>query len=261
MRNYIFALILILLSYFQVISFFKLTILSTFTPAIYFYKNLSFEVKDFYIFYTNIEGIRKENINLKSKVLELELASSVSRVGDINLEELNRTKNLFTSDNYFENNVVRYSQVLFYNPSFSKLLVTNNDKDSKIKNGNLVLYGRNLIGVVSNISSNIIEVRLLSAKDFDLNTIIVTKSGNKVKTVTSGDKFDGLAINNLLSTEQVGDGDIVITSSTNENIPSDLIIGKLDRIEGISSQTFRKAFIKKFYDLNYINYVGILVND
>ncbi len=261
MRKYIFALILVLLSYFQVISFFKLTFLSTFTPVIYFYKILSFEAKDLYIFYTNIEGIRKENINLKNKVLELELTSSITRVGDLNSDELNRTKNLFTSDNFFDKRAVIYSQVLFYNPSFSKLLVTNNDTSSKIKNGNLVLYGRNLIGVVSNISSNIIEVKLLSATDFDLNTIIVTKSGDKVKTVTSGDKFDGLAINNLLSTEQAADGDIVITSSTNENIPSDLIIGKLDRIEGISSQTFRKALIKKFYDLNSINYVGILVND
>jgi rod shape-determining protein MreC len=240
---------------------FKALLLNTLTPTIFFYKSTSFEIKDIFIFYTNVEGIRRENFNLKNKIRDLELASSVSRVEDLNLEGLNRTKNLFTSDSLFENINISYSQVLFYNPASSNLLITNNDTNSKIKIGNLVLYGRSLIGVVSNVSGKVVEVKLISSKDFDLNTIIVTKNNSKVKTVTSGDKFDGIVISNLLSTEEVSDGDMVITSSTNEGILSDLIIGRLDRIEGISSQTFRKAYIKKFYDLNYIEYVGVMLND
>ncbi len=261
MRSYILAIVLIVLSYFHFTSAVKAVLLNTLTSSIFFYKSTSFEIKDIYIFYTNVEGIRRENFYLKNNIRDLELASSTARVEGLNLEGLNRAKNLFTSDPLFENITINYSKVLFYNPALSKLLITNNDTSSKIKAGNIVLYGRNLVGVVSSISGSLIEVRLISDRDFDLNTIIVTKDSNKVKTVTSGDKFDGLAINNLLSTEQVSDGDLVITSSTNEGILSDLIIGKLDRIEGISSQTFRKAYIKKFYDLNYIEYVGVMLND
>jgi len=261
MRSYILALTLIVLSYLHFTSAVKAVLISTLTSSIFFYKNISFEVKDIYIFYTNVEGIRRENFNLKNNIRDSQLASSVVRIENLNLDGLNRAKNLFTSDSLFENITINYSKVLFYNPAFSKLLITNNDINSKIKAGNLVLYGRNLVGVVSSISGNLVEVKLISARDFDLNTIIVTKNSNKVKTVTSGDKFDGLAINNLLSTEQVSDGDLVITSSTNEGIISDLVIGKLERIEGISSQTFRKAYIKKFYDLNYIEYVGVMQSD
>jgi hypothetical protein len=55
MKNYIIAFTFIILSYFQVMSAVKFILFNSLTPTIYFYKSAAFEIKDFFIFYSNCE--------------------------------------------------------------------------------------------------------------------------------------------------------------------------------------------------------------
>jgi cell shape-determining protein MreC len=258
MRKYILIVAFLLLSYFKLDINLRYGLLSLLTNPIFFLKNLSYDLKDINTFYLNVEKIRNENLNLKIMLADQNLEIEISKLKKLNQNELERTNNLFTNDDFFTNKVIKVEEIVFYDPNNSSILITNNDKKNEMKVGNLILLGRNLIGIVCGVGENLAEVKLLSNRDLSLNTFVVNSQLIKIKTVTSGDKFDSLIINNLLATETVEEGDTVITSGTNEGIPADLIIGRLDRIDVISSQTFRRSTIKKLYDLNTLKYVGVL---
>lgn len=261
MKKYLFIVILLLLNYLNLFSTIRYNFLYLSSNQVLYLRNLSLEIKDFYTFYLNIEKIRKENIDLKNRLIESEeilLKQNLKKYNDIELE---RTKLLFTNDEFFANKQISMGEITYYNSNNSTILISNNDTNFKMNSGDLVMYGRSVVGVIINVNNNSAEVKLISARDLNLNTFVVNKNLVKIKTVLSGEKFDALSINNILATELIEEGDLVLSATTNQGIPADLIIGKLDRIENISSQTFRKASVRKLYDLNVIKYVGILKND
>jgi cell shape-determining protein MreC len=159
-----------------------------------------------------------------------------------------------------KNKQILIKKIIYYDPFASKLILDNSE-NSKIKMNSLVLINSNLVGLTNESSGGVIEVKLLSSTDLNVNTQIINQKQFKIKTVLSSESGDSLVINNILATEEVGEGDTVVTSNSNEGILPDLIVGRIQRIEGITSQTFRKAYLEKNYDLNLKNFVEVLINE
>lgn len=260
MRLYIAALIILTLSYFQITKNLQLSFYNFFSPVILFLRESTISIKEFGVILSNIDEIRKENTKLKGQVYELYDQLAGKDVLSLNNKENSILKDSFNSFDLLKNKKIVLKKIVYYD-AFKSRLVLDNQEGTKIPVNSLVIVGNNLVGIVNNSGGGSVEVMLISSKDLIINTYIINSQDFKIKTVLDSESGDSLVINNVLATEDVKVGDLVVTANNNENILPDLVIGKVQRIEGISSQTFRKSYIQKNYDLNLSSIVGVIVNE
>ncbi|NBO36232.1 hypothetical protein EBU91_01635 [bacterium] len=219
MKKIVFSIFLLLLTYLNITIYLQNLVIGVLTPVIIQLRVLSLDLSDSLRFYQNIERIRQENIELRKKV--------------------------------------SIHEIIFYDDSGSEIYLKD-FTESGVKTGDLLILGRNLIGIISYVDMGIIKADLLSKNSNQINSYILNSDNQKITTIITGEAGDNLVINNILATEIVSEGDLILTSSTNPKILADLIIGRIQRLEGISSQTFRKATIRKNYDLNFMKFIGVL---
>jgi cell shape-determining protein MreC len=260
MRLYLLAILILILSYFQVTKNLQLSFFNSFSPAILFFKELSIDLKEISLIIFNLDGIRQENTKLKKIIGELEGNKDKETLLNLNSIEISALESDFKNSQVLKNKNISIKKIIFYDSFQSKLILENTNQE-KVAVNSLVLLGENLVGLVKNSNNSSIEVLLISSKDLLVNTHIINSQLFKIKTVLDSESGDSLIINNILTTEDVRVGDLVVTSNNNEGVVPDLIIGRIQRIEGISSQTFRKAYLLKNYDLGVKSYVGVLLND
>ncbi len=256
MKKIIFSIFLLLLSYLNITIYFQNLVIGVLTPVIIQLRVLSLDIGDSLRFYQNIERIRQENIELRKKVNLAESFADSKKIDEMSLKDYENTSKFF-DDSYFQNKKVSIHEIIFYDDSGSEIYLTD-FTESGVKTGDLLVLGRNLIGVVMNVEGGIIKADLVSKNSNQINSYILNSNNQKITTIISGETGDSLVINNILATEVVSEGDLVLTTNTNSMIPSGLIIGRIQRLEGISSQTFRKATIRKNYDLNFMKFIGVL---
>lgn len=251
MKIYLISLLVIFLSYIGFTKVLQNSFFNFFSPVIVTLKNLSVDIKEYSVLLGNLDEVRKENTRMKILISEMKTKNTQDTVNSINQRELDSIK-------ISKNMLIR--KIIYYDSFGSKLILDNSDS-KKIPENSLVLIDLNLIGLTEASNGDIIEVKLLSSKDLIVNTYIINSKQFKIKTVLDSESGDSLTINNILATEDVEVGDSIVTSNNNELILPDLVVGRVQRIEGISSQTFRKAYIEKNYDLNLRSYVGIMVDE
>ncbi len=258
MKKIIFTLLLIvLLSVNPGISIRGLLI-SYSTPFIEFNKNLFTNLSLMMNTFGDISRLREENFNLKNKEFILVSKDFSERLSQISLNEYEKLKLSIGNDSYFKDKKYEIVEIIYVDKNTSRLFIK---KKENYNIGSPVMIGRFYIGVIVAVNSSNFEVELWNKSGRSLNTVLLNKSDeNQIFTVRS-DNYNTSYIENILSTESVNVGDYVVTSSTNAQIPSNLFLGIVDRVEGVSSQTFRKALIKKQYELEKSNYVVILKND
>jgi cell shape-determining protein MreC len=238
----------------------QLSIFNFLSPVIIYLNQSSAELKDLTRVVYNIEGLRQENIRLRSLVTQLISEKSQTAVSSLNDSEKVSLQTQFESSKLLKNKKISIKKIIFYD-SFQSKLILENSSSEFIPDSSIVIIGDNIVGLVESSKNNTLEVNLISSTNVIVNTNIINNDRFKIKTVLSSESGDSLIINNILSTEEVLVGNIVVTSNSNERILPDLIVGTIQRVEGVSSQTFRKAYVEKNYDLNIKNYVGILIND
>lgn len=260
MKIYLVSVVIFILSYIGFTKILQHQFFNIFSPVIISLREWSVDLKEFSILVVNLDEVRKENTNLKILLSDMKTKLAQNTLESINQREKNSLIIEENSKNLIGNKKIFVKKIIYYDPFASKLILDNSE-NNKIKLNSLVLLNSNLIGLANESNGGVVEVKLLSSSDLNINTQIVNSKQFKIKTVLNSESGDSLVINNILATEEVDVGDIVITSNSNEGILPDLIIGKIQRIEGITSQTFRKAYIEKNYDLNLKNYVEIAVDE
>lgn len=260
MRIYLIPLLVILLSYFGITKILQMSFFSFASPAILNLKENSVKIQEIFVLFSNIDEVRRENSRLKKLITISDYEETKRRLELLNNDEISNLRKGFSENDFLSNKNISVKKVIYYD-SFGSRLFLDNPELEIFKPNSLVLLGNNLIGLVKLGEGKTLEIYLISNKTLTINTNIVNKELFKIKTVLDSESGDSLIINNILATEEVKEGDLVVTSNTNENILPDLVIGSIQRIEGITSQTFRKAYLTKFYDLNNTNFVGILKND
>ena len=256
MKKIIFSIFLLLLSYLNITIYFQNLVIGVLTPVIIQLRVLSLDIGDSLRFYQNIERIRQENIELRKKVNLAESFGDIKKIDEVSTVDYANTSKYF-EDIYFQNKKVSIHEIIYYDDSSSEIFLKDFN-ESGVKTGDLLVLGRNLIGIISYVEMGIIKADLVSKNSNQINSYILNSNNQKITTIISGETGDSLVINNILATEVVSEGDLVLTTNTNSMIPSDLIIGRIQRLEGISSQTFRKATIRKNYDLNFMKFIGVL---
>lgn len=190
-----------------------------------------------------VKRLEDENLNLLSKIADF--------------EKLKR-ENAALSDQFQTSNP-QNSQLLkaeiigaqSFVPGVStpNNFIINKGLKDDLKVGMVVIIKNNLIGIISEASNNLSEVKLISNPS--LSFTAKTETG-AVGIVKGG---ESLTINSILLSENIKQGELVLTKgdigSSGIGIPPDLVVGKIISVEKNPSDLFQKAKIESL--INFIN--------
>lgn len=258
MKKIIFILLVILLGYINPSLNLKNSFLEILAPYIEFNKEIQLKITDLVMGISEINKLREENYDLKNKEFIYVSKDYKERVEKTQFNELEKLKKTIEDDDYFKGKILATPKILYLDKLNSKLFLK---REGDFKIGDSVLIGRFFIGLIVGVNKTSYEVSLWNRKDNNLGVFVISSQNDNLVANIKSDNYNTSYIENILSTEVVEIGDLVVTSSINEGIPNNLYIGVIDRVEGVSSQTFRKALIKKPYSLEKSNYVILIKND
>lgn len=137
-------------------------------------------------------------------------------------------------------------------------LVINKGAADGVKTGNAVIFKDNLVGVITKTSKFLSQVTLVT----NLNLKFTAKTQNGVLGVVKGEGNGELFLDNVLLSDKLEKGDLVLTSGDikidQTGTPPDIIVGKVVSVEGNPSDLFQRAKLEIFLDFSKITKVFVL---
>ena len=126
-------------------------------------------------------------------------------------------------------------------------LVLDKGKKDGVFIGQAVVYKDNLVGKIDTVTPLTSRVMLLTKKGMSFTVKIL---GTEILGVVNGDENEEIRLENVLLSENLKIGDIVVSKGDSDEkgngIPAGLIIGKLVSIDKKPSNLFQSARIKSF---------------
>ena len=152
------------------------------------------------------------------------------------------------------------STVLSRNKSywFNTLAIDKGEK-SGIKKDMAVITKNGLVGMISKVSSNSSEVKLITSDDvnYKVSVAITTNSGDTY-AILSGYKNGLLKISGVNKTYPLEEGNKVYTSGLGGREPRGIYIGHVVKIENDKYNLSKTVYLESGQDFNSIHYVTIL---
>jgi rod shape-determining protein MreC len=259
MKYVIICIILLILSFLQIT--FPLTFAFTklVGPA---QQNTSYSaesIKNFFMFFTQMQEVARDyedlyleyqslqNENIKLKFLKNENDELRKQLKVVNSEEILKNK--------------RYVYALTYpNPAdrSGTTVLMNVGTVSGVHKGDVAIKDNNIVGIVKNSTSGRSVLELITSPNVKIPAYNFS-SQYKSEGIVSGKYGTSITLENILPSEVVREGDVLMTSAREISIPPNLIIGKIVKIEGGPSSTVRTAFVESLLDLKNLQRVYILV--
>lgn len=129
------------------------------------------------------------------------------------------------------------------------------ERNGAKKNQAVVADGGVMIGKITEVFDSYSKVSLIISSDSSVNSITQTTRANGL---VKGQYGTGLRLEMIDQSEELIDGDIVITSGLEEDIPKGLILGKVSGIEQSPNAVFKSADIDLSFDFSHIEEVFLV---
>lgn len=188
----------------------------------------------YYLFHW--QELLKENQKLNEKIIQLTSTETKINILTSENENLKKTLNYLTTTNY------RYqtANIIGRNLLNPNLFILDKGSDDGLKENLAVILNEGImLGKIDKVQEKISYFLLLT----DSQSIIAAKTLNADKT--SGLIKGQLGINAIFSmipqNEVINNEDVVVTSGLEENIPKNLLIGKVIEIEKSPAALFKEA--------------------
>lgn len=202
----------------------------------------------------NYKSLIEENKKLKENLIRLAL----NKVDYLNLKKENTTlKHIlqFKRKTGFEVVVANIIGRDFFNHNIIHL---NAGKNRGIKKGDAVVYANGiLIGKIIETTNTFSKARLLVDNNSEIAGVL---ENEKINQIIVGYQNNGLKMEFIPESTLVKEGELVITSNLNENIPQNLLIGKVVKIIKQEGQPFQSVLVAPLVNLNNIDMVSVIVN-
>ena len=132
---------------------------------------------------------------------------------------------------------------------------------SGIQEGNAVLYGNYIVGIISKAYPSYSVVKTILDPDFSVSAYEIVSGEISYVTGDAALAADGKCkIANLASTASVTYGSIISTAGISGNIPKGLIIGTVEEINEETTSIAHYAVIKPGIDVNNISNCLVLTD-
>lgn len=160
------------------------------------------------------------------------------------------------NDKYLISDVISRSGFDSSRPN-QTLLIGKGERDG-LRPGLVVLGGQGIvIGKIMSTKENLSEICLSINPECKLAATI--QNEDKTSGIAQGDLGLTIKMNFIPQTKKMAEGDIVITSGLEQNIPRGLVIGSVSQVNKENNELWQSAIIEPLIDFNDLTIVSVLL--
>lgn len=236
-------------------SFFRKIVLEAVAPV---QKVLSASVKsvsDAWLRYVLLVGIEKENKNLKNKINEFKAALILYQEGYLEAQRLRKLLDLRDDYNYhfISARVIGREQA-----ALSKTILISKGAAHGLKTGMPVIAPPGLIGRLVDVSWHFSKVLLFIDENSNVGAIV---QRTRTQGIISGAGPRGLILKYISKTQDVKEGDVIVSSGMGGVFPKGLLIGQVSHVDRQDDGLFLKINVAPFVDFSKLEEILILVSE
>jgi len=236
-------------------SFLRKIVLETIAPA---QKVLSTSVKsvnDAWLRYVLLVGIEEDNKNLKNKINELKAALISYQEGYLEAQRLRKLLDLRDDYNY---HFISASVIGREQAALSKTILISKGATHGLKAGMPVIAPPGLIGRLVDVSWHVSKVLLFIDENSNVGAIV---QRTRTQGVISGAGPRGLILKYISKTQDVKEGDVIVSSGMGGVFPKGLLIGQVSHVDRQDASLFLKINVAPFVDFSKLEEILILASE
>ena len=212
-------------------------------------------VSDAWSRYLFLVGIEEENKNLKKKIDDLKAQLILYQEGYLEAERL---RNLLALKDDYNFKFVTACVIGREQVALSKTVVINKGTAHGLNAGMPVLAGSGLVGRVIDVSWHAAKILLLIDESSNIDAIV---QRNRTQGIIRGAGSQGYVLKYISKTQDVEEGDVIISSGIGGVFPKGMMIGQVSRIDKQEAGLFLKINVVPSVDFSKLEEVLVLIPD
>jgi rod shape-determining protein MreC len=204
-----------------------------------------FTISDYFKLNERVKNLEKENFLLLNQYSE-----------NINIKtENDHLRELLGMDLRSAHETQTVRVIGYYESGWQSRIVINSGKSNGVLEGMAVVNEKGLIGVVILAANNSSEVRLLNDPQSSIGARIL--SSRKLGLV-EGSPDKKIYLNYIEQNEDIFKGDVLITTEFGENMPAEILIGRIKKISVPGNTPYKLIEIEPFADYKRLEYALVI---
>jgi rod shape-determining protein MreC len=236
-------------------SFLRKIVLEAVAPVQKVLKFSITSVRDNWSRYILLVGIEEENKNLNKKINELK-AVLVSY--QESYQEAQRLRKLLSLSDDYHYNFIAARVIGREQAALSRTVLINKGSSDGLKSGMPVLAPPGLIGRLVDVSSHVSRVLLFIDENSNIDAIV---QRNRTQGIISGAGSRGLILKYISKTQDVKEGDVIVSSGMGGVFPKGMLIGRVIHVDRQDGGLFLKINVAPFTDFSKLEEILILSSD
>ena len=218
--------------------------------------NLSVKsVSDAWLRYIFLVGLEEDNKNLKKKIDELKTELVLYKEGYLEAQRLNK---LLSLKNNYDYRFIS-ARVIGKEPAaLSRTIMINKGSVHGLKIGMPVIAPPGLIGRLVDVSWHTSKVLLLIDESSNVDVIL---QRTRLQGVMRGAGPRGCILKYISKTQDVQEGETVVSSGIGGVFPKGLLVGVISRVDKQDAGLFLKINVDLFVDFSKLEEVLVLAVD
>lgn len=205
-------------------------------------------------FWTELKSLNQENKNLSDNNQRL-------------LDENNSLKEVLRENESLrqqlaialpEKKQLVLADIVGYLPQVGQYFLLDKGSQQGLKEGMTVVTANNFfVGRLVEVGDRWAKVSLVLDSNFLVN---VLSQETRVRGIVRGNHGLGLIMEMIPIDAQIKVGEMIMTSGINDQVSSDLIVGRISSIEKKESEIFQQAILQPVVDFNKLEKVFVIIN-
>ena len=217
--------------------------------------NSSFKnVSDAWYHYLFLVGIEEENRNLKKKIDNMKSQLILYQEGYL---EAQRLRNLLALKNNHDFDFVIARVIGRGQTAFSQTILINKGTADGINDGLPVMAGPGLVGRIIGASWHSAKVLPLIDENSNIDVCV---QRTRTQGIIRGAGSRGCILKYIAKTQDVREGDVILTSGMGGVFPKGIMIGRVSRIDRLESGLFWKIYVAPVIDFSKLEEVSVLTS-
>lgn len=236
-------------------SFLRKIVLEAIAPV---QKALSFSiasVKDDWSRYIFLVGIVDENKKLKKEIEELK---AVLISYQESYQEAQRLRKLLSLSDNYKYQFISARVIGREQAALSRVILINKGSSDGLKTGMPVVAPPGLIGRLVDVSWHVSRVLLFIDENSNIDAIV---QRNRTQGIISGAGSRGLIFKYISKTQDVKEGDVIVSAGMGGVFPKGMLIGQVIHVDKQDASLFLKINVAPFADFSKLEEILILSSD
>ena len=215
------------------------------------------KIRETYVEDVSYEDLKKINTELENRNIELLTQNIKLKILQDENEALRKQLEFYSRHNYSK----LLANVISREGDYGADQIITIDKGATngVKSGQPIITENGIIvGKIFSVEDSLSYAYLIT----DKNCQIAASAINKKETtgITKGELGSTIQMNFIPQTELISEGDVIITSGLESNIPKGLIIGTVQEVKKETNDLFQSAIINPTLNLSTLAIVSIILN-